>query len=131
MLNPPARPLSLILGRLLLQFVLVALLVAATTAVLRLLGGELNTPVVALLYLLPVVVATTLGGLTLGIIASICAFLTFNYFFITPYYTLYVHQAADLLVLLVFLGLAVMVSQLLGRAQSALSAVRRGATPTG
>src|SRR5688572_33502847 len=94
---------------LLLQLLLTVVLVAATTAVLRLLGGQLNTPVVALLYLVPVVVATTLGGLTIGIVASVLAFLTFNYFFIPPYFSLFVHQAQDLLVLVVFLGLAVMV----------------------
>lgn len=120
----PARPLRFALGRLLVQFVLVGALVAATTAVLRLLGGQLNTPVVALLYLLPVVVVTTTGGLTLGIVTSVYAFLTFNYFFIPPYYTLYVHQAQDLLVLGVFLGVSLMVSQLLSRAQSALEAAR-------
>ena len=109
---------------LLVKLLLIVALVAATTVVLRVLGGQLNTPVVALLYLLPVVVATTLGGLTIGILASILAFLTFNYFFIPPYFSLFVHQAQDLLVLVVFLGLAVMVSQLLGRAQSAVEAAR-------
>lgn len=115
---PPTRPAL----RRLLQVLLVGVLIAATTAVLRLLGGQLNTPIVALLYLVPVVAATTAGGLGLGILASVVAFLTFNYFFIAPYYTFFVHQAPDLLVLVVFLGLAVMVSQLLGRAQAALAA---------
>ncbi len=120
--NARAWPKSAL--NLLLKLLLLVALVAATTVVLRVLGGQLNTPVVALLYLLPVVVATTVGGLTLGILASICAFLTFNYFFIPPYFSLFVHQAQDLLVLVVFLGLAVMVSQLLGRAQSAVEAAR-------
>jgi two-component system, OmpR family, sensor histidine kinase KdpD len=123
MLTTRARPAQSPLG-VLLQLLLAAALVAVTTVALRLLGGQLNTPVAALLYLLPVVVSTTLGGLTIGILAAILAFLTFNYFFIPPYYTLFVHQPPDLLMLVVFLALAVMVSQLLGRAQSALEAAR-------
>jgi hypothetical protein len=84
--------------------------------------GRLNTPIVALLYLLPVGLATSLGGLSLGILASLLAFLAFNYFFIPPYYTLAVHQTEDLIVLGVFLGVAVVVSQLLGRARASVAA---------
>ncbi|MBI4770954.1 MAG: DUF4118 domain-containing protein, partial [Chloroflexi bacterium] len=93
---------------------------AATTAALNLLRGSLNTPVIALLYLLPVGLSTTLWGLGAGITASFCAFLAFNYFFIPPYYTLTVHQTQDLLALLVFLIVAVVISQLMGRIQSSL-----------
>jgi two-component system sensor histidine kinase KdpD len=96
-------------------------LIAATTLVLRLGQGQLNTPIVALLYLLPVGVATSLGGLGLGSLASLLAFLAFNYFFISPYYTLAVHETQDLLVLAAFLGVAVVGSQLLGRMQANLA----------
>jgi two-component system sensor histidine kinase KdpD len=96
-------------------------LIAITTLVLRLGQGQLNTPIVALLYLLPVGVATSLGGLGLGSLASLLAFLAFNYFFISPYYTLRVHETQDLLVLAAFLGVAVVGSQLLGRMQANLA----------
>src|ERR1700682_3546360 len=86
-------------------------LIAITTLVLSPLRGDLNTPIIALLYLVPVGLSTRLGGLSLGILASFLAFLAFNFFFITPYYTLVVHQTQDLLVLVVFLVVAVTVSQ--------------------
>jgi two-component system sensor histidine kinase KdpD len=50
------------------------------------------------------------------------AFLTFNFFFITPYYTLAVHQAQDVLALMVFLFVAVVISQLLGQSKAGTAA---------
>ena len=104
------------------QLLLVGGLVAVTTLGLLLVPGRLNTPIVALLYLLPVGLATSLSGLGLGILASLLAFLAFNYFFIPPYYTLAVHQTPDLIMLGVFLGVAVVVSQLLGRSRASVAA---------
>jgi two-component system sensor histidine kinase KdpD len=120
-----ARPPSLItLPRYAGRLFLVAALIAITSLALSLVRGALNTPIVALLYLLPVGLSASLGGLSLGILASFLAFLAFNYFFIPPYYTLLVHQTQDLLVLVVFLGVAVTVSQLVGRAQAGLAAAQ-------
>jgi two-component system, OmpR family, sensor histidine kinase KdpD len=122
-MSAPAMPMTFdTLRRFVRQLLLVGGLVAVTTLILVLVPGRLNTPIVALLYLLPVGLATTLGGLSLGILASLLAFLAFNYFFITPYYTLIVHQTEDLIVLGVFLGVAVVVSQLLGRARASVAA---------
>jgi two-component system sensor histidine kinase KdpD len=101
---------------------LMLVLIAATTLALSPLRGEANTPIIALLYLVPVGLSTSLGGLAVGIAASLLAFLAFNFFFIKPYYSLLVHQTQDLLVLVVFLLVAVTVSQLLGRVQASLAA---------
>jgi len=53
--------------------------------------------------------------------ASVCAFLGFNYFFITPYYSLTVHHGQDVLALIVFLSVAIVISQLVGRIRSSLA----------
>jgi two-component system, OmpR family, sensor histidine kinase KdpD len=106
------------------RVLLVLVLIAGTTLLLSPLRGDLNTPIIALIYLVPVGLGTSLGGLGLGILASFLAFLAFNYFFIQPYYTFLVHQTQDLLVLVVFLVVAVTVSQLLGRAQASLTAAQ-------
>ncbi len=103
------------------RFVLTVVLIAATTLLLNLLGLFLNTPVVALLYLLPVVASTGLWGLTAGIVASVSAFLAFNFFFLPPHFTLVVHQTQDLLALVVFLAVAILISQLVGRGQANLA----------
>lgn len=96
-------------------------LVALTTLILFFLRDVLNTPLVALLYLLPVGLSTAFWGLVPGIVSALFAFLGFNYFFILPYYTLSVRHTSDVFVLLAFLIVAVVISQLVGRAKSGLA----------
>ena len=91
--------------------------VAAATGALHLLRHALSTPIIALFFLLPVGVSA-LWGLGPGLAAAFGAFLAFNYFFIEPLYTLVVHQTQDVLALVVFLVVAIVISQLVGRAQS-------------
>ncbi len=97
------------------------LAVAATTGVLVLARPWLSTPTVALLYLLPVGVSTALWGLPSGIAAAVAAFLTFNFFFLPPYFTLRVLRPQETLDLFVFLVVAITISQLLGAAQAGLA----------
>lgn len=100
--------------------------IALITLILFPLQGLLSTSTVALLYLLPVVISTTLWGLWPGILSAFIAFLAYNYFFLTPYYTFIVHQSQDIVALVIFLGVAVLISQLVGRAKAGLAmAVRR------
>src|SRR5512135_3587818 len=106
----------------LLRYILAAGLMIAVTLGLNAVRGVLDTPVVALLLLLPVGFSTAIWGLGPGITAALCAFLGFNYFFISPYYTFSVHRPEDVVVLLVFLVVAVVVSQLVARAQAGMAA---------
>src|SRR5512134_3404576 len=101
-------------------YLLSLLLVALTTGILYILRSSINPASVALLYLLPVGLSTSLWGLGPGILAALAAFLAFNYYFIEPYYTLFVHQTQDILALIVFLGVAVLINQLLGRTRRSL-----------
>lgn len=104
------------------RYLFSVLLIALTTFIFHLLRGWLDTPLIALLFLIPIGVITTLGGLAPGITSALLSFLTFNYFFIQPYYTFVVHRPADLVILIVFLVVAVVLSQLVGRAQAGLAA---------
>src|ERR1043165_3106187 len=104
------------------QYVLAFLLIAIITAIFFVLRGVLDTTLVALLYLMPLGVITALWGLGPGITSALITFLTLNYFFIQPYYTLTVHQPTDVVILVVFLIVAVVISQLVGRAQAGLAA---------
>lgn len=97
------------------------LLIAIATGLLYLLREVFSTPVVALLYLLPVLLCAVRWGLGPGISASVCAFLCFNYFFITPFYTLNIHHTQDFLALAIFLIVAIVISQLVGRIRSSLA----------
>lgn len=97
--------------------VLAILAVGGATLVLHLLRDVLSTPTIALFFLLPVG-ASAMGGLGPGLAAAIGAFLAFNYFFIPPYFTLFVHQTQDVFALIVFFIVAVVISQLVGRTQT-------------
>jgi two-component system, OmpR family, sensor histidine kinase KdpD len=87
------------------------------TIALRPFKPFLETQLIALIYLLPVIVSTVLWGLSAGILAGFLAFLAYNYFYIPPYYTFAVHKTQDLITLIIFLIVAVVVSQLIGQAR--------------
>jgi two-component system sensor histidine kinase KdpD len=97
-------------------------LIALVTGILFILRDVLDTTLVALLYLIPLGVITAWWGLGPGIMSALITFLTFNYFFIEPYYTFTVHRPPDVMVLVVFLIVAVVISQLMARAQAGLAA---------
>ncbi len=104
------------------QYFLAIGLIASITAIFFTLRDTLDTTLIALLYLIPLGLITALWGLGPGITSALTTFLAFNYFFIPPYYTLAVHRPTDIVILVVFLVVAVVISQLVGRMQVSLVA---------
>ena len=105
------------------QYLFAFLLIVGITTVFVLLRDVfLDTTLIALLYLIPLGVITARWGLGPGITSALITFLTFNYFFIQPYYTFTVHRPTDIVILVVFLIVAVVISQLVGQAQAGLAA---------
>jgi two-component system sensor histidine kinase KdpD len=104
------------------QYLLAFALILAITVIFFALRDVLDKTLVALLYLMPLGIITAFLGLGPGITSALITFLTLNYFFIEPYYTFTVHHPTDIVILLVFLLVAVVISQLVGRAQSGLAA---------
>ncbi len=104
------------------QYLLAFVLIAIITAIFFALRDVLDTTLVALLYLIPLGIITAFWGLGPGITSALITFLTFNYFFIPPYYTFAVHRPTDIVILVVFLIVAVVISQLVGRMQGSLAA---------
>jgi K+-sensing histidine kinase KdpD len=93
--------------------------VAVTTVPLVYIGRDtLGEAVIALLYLVPVGWSAARWGQVPGIVAAVAAALTFDYFFIPPFYTFVVGRLEGWLVLAIFLSVAIMV---IGRIQSGLS----------
>jgi len=114
-------PLSFTLG-MLSQSALAVLSVAVTTAVLWLIGREtLGEAVIALLYLVPIGWSTSRWGQGPGMCAALTAALTFDFFFIPPFYTFAVGRLEGWLVLVIFLAVAVVI---VGRIQSVLTKAR-------
>ena len=96
--------------------------IAFITAIFFALRDVLDTTLIALLYLIPLGIITAYWGLGPGVTSALLSFLTFNYFFIQPYYTFAVHHIADVVILIVFLIVAIVISQLVGRMQAGLAA---------
>ena len=108
----------------LLKHISAVLTTLLTTVLLFFLRDLLSTSTVALIYLIPVLVSTTLWGLSPGLISGFSAFLAFNYFFIHPYYTFEVLHTQDLTGLAIFFLVAVLTSQLVGRARKNLESAQ-------
>jgi K+-sensing histidine kinase KdpD len=97
---------------------------AATKLILTPFDPFLKVQIIALIFLVPVILSTVLWGLAPGILASIGAFLVFNYYYIPPYNTFRVHSTLDLITLFVFLVVSLVMSQLIGRAREAVKTAR-------
>ena len=101
-------------------------LAAVVTLVLLGLRNSVDKAHVALAYLLVVLGGSARSGRALGLTLAVLSFLCFNFFFLSPYYTLQIHNPLDWLVLLAFLVTSAVAAQLLYRVQvQAESATRR------
>lgn len=104
------------------RYILSFTVIALITAIFFALREVLDTTLVALLYLIPLGMITAFWGLGPGITSALITFLTFNFFFIEPFFTFTVHHPADVVVLFVFLIVAVVINQLVAQAQAGLAA---------
>jgi two-component system, OmpR family, sensor histidine kinase KdpD len=111
--------------RLILSYLGTILIISLVTVLLKVVEKALEIQIIALLYLLPVLICTVFWGLTSGILAGLLSFLAFNYFFIQPYFTLQVHKTQDLITLIVFLIVAVVLSQFVGQAREAVRLAKK------
>ncbi len=107
----------------LLQYLSSIVAVFCITGLLWVLRDSLSVQIIALIYLLPIVIISRIFGLFPAILAAILSFLSFNYCFIPPYYTLAVHRTQDLITLIVFLVIATVISQLQDQDRQKLAAI--------
>jgi two-component system sensor histidine kinase KdpD len=101
-------------------------LIAATAAMLAV-RPSLEKVHVALVFLLVVLGGSAVGGRVLGLVVAGVAFLSFDYLFLPPYYTLALANPLDWLVLVAFLATSIVAAQLLNVAQERAEAERRRA----
>jgi len=101
--------------------------IALTTLLLTQLPN-LHEANIALVYLLVVLISATMIGLGPALLASVLAFLTFNYFFVPPLHTLTVSASQDVVRLLTFLAVAIVTSSLAARARDQADTAQRSAT---
>ena len=86
-----------------------------------------NITNIALLYLLPVLVAATRHGLRVGLVTGLASSLAYNFFFIPPLYTFTIEDPQNLITVLVLMGVAILVSQLASRMREQAMLARRNA----
>ena len=99
------------------RWVIAFVVLAALTSAMLVVRADLDKAHVALLFLLVVLVGSSIDGSALGLTLAGCAFLLFDWFFVPPYNTLGVTNPLDWLVLLSFLITSVVAAQLLAHAQ--------------
>lgn len=102
-------------------------ILALATAAMFLVRPELEKVHVALGLLIVVLGASAAGGRWLGLTLAVLGFLSFNFFFIPPYYSLTINDHLDWLVLAAYLTTGVVGAQLLNRAQERAEIARQRA----
>jgi two-component system, OmpR family, sensor histidine kinase KdpD len=104
------------------RFLLVSGLMMLVSIGFDALRDQLETTLIALLYLIPVGLVTAYWGFGPGITSALISFITFNYFFMLPHYALAAHYPEDIIIMAIYLIVVVVISQLVGRMQSSLLA---------
>lgn len=100
------------------------------TYLMLLLRGHVSTANVALLYLIPVLVGSTVGGLLPATVVAVGCVLALDLLFVLPYGALDIANGQDSLTLLLFLGLAALTSELAARARARADEAQRRARAT-
>src|SRR5438445_7775426 len=114
------------LMRRLIPYVAAVAAVAITTALIGLVVGRAQIANISMLYLVSVLVVAVALGRGAAILASVLAFVTFDWFFVPPTHQLVVADAEELFSLALFLMTAVVTGTLAARERArALEAEHR------
>jgi two-component system sensor histidine kinase KdpD len=110
-----------------LDYLWSGLMVAAMTALGRLLLEAIDLGNIALLYLVPVMFAAATFGLRAGLFTGFASSLAYNFFFLPPTGTLTVNNPENVISILVLLGVAIVTSQFAARVRAQADLAQRSA----
>jgi two-component system, OmpR family, sensor histidine kinase KdpD len=113
-----------------LGYAVAALGTAAVTAALLAVRPDVSKTNVVLSFLVVVVAAAAAGGLGPGTAAALLGFLAFDFLFLPPYRTFIVSERQDYVSLGVYLGIAMVVSYLVGALERRRRQAERGEQET-
>lgn len=102
-------------GRWPVRYLIATITVALPIAVLEKLRPELSQTSIALILVLPVILVAVTQGRGPALYASTLVGLSFNFFFIGPYYSFLITRPEDVVAFIVFVTTAVLVGQLSSR----------------
>jgi two-component system sensor histidine kinase KdpD len=89
------------------------------------LRAEVSSATTALVLVVPVVVAVTVGGFVAGLVATGTCFVVYDFVFLPPFYTLYVNRAEDWVALGVYAVVMLLVARVVAEANVAKGASER------
>jgi K+-sensing histidine kinase KdpD len=102
-------------GRWPVRYLIATIVVALPIAILERVRPELTQTSTALILVLPVILVAVTQGRGPALYASILVGLSFNFFFIGPYYSFLITRPEDVVAFVVFVTTAVLVGQLSSR----------------
>jgi two-component system sensor histidine kinase KdpD len=105
------------LALLLRNAIVPAAAVAAVTAIASVLVDELAVANISMLYLAAVIASALLGNVVAAVLAALLSFVTYNYFFIDPRFSLTVARADEVLTLVMFVAVALALGALTAQAK--------------
>ncbi len=100
-------------------------LVSAATLLIYLIRWETGLSRGTVTYLIPVVIAGTRWGIVPALFAAVCGTLASAFLFFPPYYSLYIKDPQEVINLMLFVFVAVVVSQLAARLKRQLEMARQ------
>jgi two-component system, OmpR family, sensor histidine kinase KdpD len=100
-------------------------MVGALTAVLFLMVSQLGLSHGSVVYLIPVVIAATRWGIVSAVVAAVCGVLASAFFFYEPLYSFRIKDPQEVVNLILFIFVAVVVSQLAARLKRELEMSRQ------
>jgi two-component system sensor histidine kinase KdpD len=100
-------------------------LVGALTAVLFAMVSQLGLSHGSVVYLMPVVIAATRWGIVPAVVAAVCGVLASAFFFYPPLYSFRIKDPQEVVNLILFIFVAVVVSQLATRLKRELEMARQ------
>lgn len=104
---------------------LTLVLVGLATALVELAVWQIGLTRGTVIYLIPVVIAATRWGLIPALVAAVCGVIATAFFFFPPYYSLFIRDPQEVIYLLLFVFVAVVVSQLATRLKRQLELARQ------
>ncbi|MGC2695863.1 MAG: ATP-binding protein [Candidatus Angelobacter sp.] len=104
-------------GRWPTRYLIATIAVALPIALLEALRPDLSQTTIALVLVLPVILVAVTEGRGPALYVSILAGLSFNFFFIGPFYSFRINRTEDAIAFIVFVTTAVLVGQLSTRLQ--------------
>jgi two-component system sensor histidine kinase KdpD len=98
-----------------IRYLIATMIVALPIIALERLRPEMNQTTIALILVLPVVLVAVMLGRAPALYAAVLAGLSFNFFFIGPFYSFRINRPEDVVAFFVFVSTAVLVGQLSSR----------------